>query len=101
MARRDQAIPEADRNRRVPGTPVAGGQPGPKVGGFYTQDELRKLVAYAAERGITIVPEIDMPGHAQAAVAAYPEEVGVLGDHPPVGHDWGVNPWLFSPPRAA
>lgn len=81
--------------------PVAGGQPGPKVGGFYTQDELRKLVAYAAERGITIVPEIDMPGHAQAAVAAYPEEVGVLGDRPPVGHDWGVNPWLFSPsPRS-
>ncbi|PZT95603.1 MULTISPECIES: beta-N-acetylhexosaminidase [Sphingomonas] len=84
---------------RVP--PIAGGQPGPKVGGFYTQDELRKLVAYAAERGITIVPEIDMPGHAQAAVAAYPEEVGVLGDRPPVGHDWGVNPWLFSPsPRS-
>ncbi len=80
---------------------VAGGGPGPKVGGFYTQDELRKLVAYAAQRGITIVPEIDMPGHAQAAVAAYPEEVGVLGDRPPVGHDWGVNPWLFSPaPRS-
>ncbi|PZO78386.1 MAG: beta-hexosaminidase [Sphingomonas hengshuiensis] len=84
---------------RVP--PVAGGTPGPQVGGFYTQDELRKLVGYAAERGITIVPEIDMPGHAQAAVAAYPEEVGVLGDRPPVGHDWGVNPWLFSPsPRS-
>ncbi|MGK2912115.1 MAG: beta-N-acetylhexosaminidase [Sphingobium sp.] len=79
----------------------AGGAPGAKVGGFYTQEQLKALVAYAAERGITIVPEIDLPGHAQAAVAAYPEEVGVLGDRPEVGHDWGVNPWLFSPsPRS-
>ncbi|WP_334000166.1 family 20 glycosylhydrolase [Sphingomonas aurantiaca] len=44
-----------------------------------------------------MVPEIDLPGHAQAAVASYPAEVGVLGDRPAVGHDWGVNPWLFSP----
>ncbi|CCW19256.1 Beta-hexosaminidase [Sphingobium indicum BiD32] len=77
--------------------PSSGGEPGPKVGGFYTQAQLKALVAYAAERGITIVPEIDMPGHAQAAVAAYPREVGVLGDQPGTGHDWGVNPWLFSP----
>jgi hexosaminidase len=81
--------------------PSSGGAPGEKVGGFYTQEQLKALVAYAAERGITIVPEIDMPGHAQAAVAAYPEEIGVLGDRPEVGHDWGVNPWLFSPsPRS-
>ena len=77
--------------------PSSGGAPGPKVGGFYTQEELKALVAYAGERGITVVPEIDMPGHAQAAVAAYPEEIGVLGDTPQTGHDWGVNPWLFSP----
>lgn len=81
--------------------PSAGGPPGPKTGGFYTQAELKQLVAYAAERGIVVVPEIDLPGHAQAAVAAYPEEIGVLGDRPEVGHDWGVNPWLFSPsPRS-
>ncbi|WP_313808529.1 beta-N-acetylhexosaminidase [Sphingobium sp.] len=81
--------------------PSSGGTPGEKVGGFYTQEQLKALVAYAADRGITIVPEIDMPGHAQAAVAAYPEEVGVLGDRPETGHDWGVNPWLFSPsPRS-
>ncbi|MDF0542474.1 family 20 glycosylhydrolase [Sphingobium sp. H39-3-25] len=81
--------------------PSSGGAPGEKVGGFYTQEQLKALVAYAAERGITIVPEIDMPGHAQAAVAAYPEEIGVLGDRPEVSHDWGVNPWLFSPsPRS-
>lgn len=81
--------------------PSAGGPPGPKTGGFYTQAELKALVAYAAARGIVVVPEIDLPGHAQAAVAAYPAEVGVLGDRPEVGHDWGVNPWLFSPtPRS-
>jgi hexosaminidase len=81
--------------------PSSGGAPGEKVGGFYTQEQLKALVAYAADRGIDVVPEIDMPGHAQAAVAAYPEEVGVLGDRPEVGHDWGVMPWLFSPsPRS-
>ena len=42
-------------------------------GGFYTQDDVREVVAYAAERFITVVPEIEMPGHAQAAIAAYPE----------------------------
>ncbi|MDG5487237.1 family 20 glycosylhydrolase [Sphingomonas sp. BGYR3] len=77
--------------------PSAGEPPREKVGGFYTQDELKKLVAYAAERGIVIVPEIDLPGHAQAAVAAYPQEIGVLGDRPQVGNEWGVNPWLFAP----
>ncbi|RZM31510.1 MAG: beta-hexosaminidase, partial [Sphingomonas sp.] len=77
--------------------PSSGGAPGPKVGGFYTQAELKALVAYAKDRAITVVPEIDLPGHAQAAVASYPAEVGVLGDRPAVSHDWGVNPWLFSP----
>lgn len=76
--------------------PSAGGSPGAKVGGFYTQDQLKALVAYAAERGITIVPEIDLPGHAQALVAAYPE-FGVFGDRPGVSHDWGVNPYLLNP----
>ena len=42
-------------------------------GGFYTQEDIRALVAYAAERHVTVVPEIDMPGHMQAALAAYPE----------------------------
>ena len=80
---------------RVP--PSTGGAvSGERYGGFYTQDELRGLVRYAAERGITIVPEIDLPGHAQALVAAYPE-LGVLGDHPAVGHDWGVMPYLLNP----
>ncbi|MFT3904550.1 MAG: family 20 glycosylhydrolase [Niabella sp.] len=50
-------------------------QPGETAsyGGFYTQEQVREIVAYAADRGVTIVPEIEMPGHAQAAVAAYPQ----------------------------
>jgi hexosaminidase len=79
-------------------TPPSTGGPAPqaKVGGFYTQAQLKALVAYAAQRSITIVPEIDLPGHAQALVASYPQ-FGVFGDRPPVGHDWGVNPYLFNP----
>ncbi|WP_267379063.1 family 20 glycosylhydrolase [Sphingomonas sp. GC_Shp_6] len=76
--------------------PSTGGAPGAPVGGFYTQAELRGLVAYARAHGIMIVPEVDLPGHAQALVAAYPE-LGVAGDRPAVGHDWGVNPYLFDP----
>ncbi|TDR46487.1 hexosaminidase [Tahibacter aquaticus] len=63
-------------------------------GGFYTQDEIRHLVAYAAQRHITIVPEIDMPGHAQAAIAAYPK-LGT-GDKPKVSVDWGVHTYLLN-----
>ncbi|HET7202055.1 MAG TPA: family 20 glycosylhydrolase, partial [Steroidobacteraceae bacterium] len=65
-------------------------------GGFYTQDTVRRLVRYAADRGITIVPEIEMPGHATAAVAAYPE-LG-LGTVAPgaVPADWGIYPNLFN-----
>jgi hexosaminidase len=65
-----------------------------KYGGFYTQDQIRDIVRYAAERYVTIVPEIDMPGHAQAAVAAYPK-LGVTGAQPAVSSDWGINIWLF------
>lgn len=66
-----------------------------RYGGFYTQEQIRDVVAYAAARHITIVPEIDMPGHAQAAVASYPE-IGVTGRRPPVSVDWGVNPYLYN-----
>jgi hexosaminidase len=54
---------------RYPGT----GNDNIRVGGFYTQDEIREVVKYAADRYITVVPEIEMPGHASAAIAAYPE----------------------------
>ena len=58
-------------------------------GGYYTQAELREVVAYAAARHIIIVPEIDMPGHMLAALTAYPE-LGCTGGPYQVGHYWGV-----------
>jgi hexosaminidase len=58
-------------------------------GGYYTQDDLRELVAYAADRFITVIPEIDIPGHSQAAIAAYPH-LGVSGGPLPVQTTWGV-----------
>ena len=57
--------------------------------GYYTQAEAREIVRYAAERHITIVPEIDMPGHMLAALASYPE-LGCTGGPYQVGHYWGV-----------
>lgn len=68
--------------RRFDGTPH---------GGFYTQDELREVVSHAARLGIDVVPEIEMPGHSQAAIAAYPE----LGNRPEqqfeVWPSWGIS----------
>ena len=58
-------------------------------GGYYTQAEAREIVAYAAQRHITVVPEIDMPGHMLAALASYPE-LGCTGGPYQVGHYWGV-----------
>ena len=58
-------------------------------GGFYTQDQIRDLVQYAADRFITIVPEIEMPGHSTAALAAYPE-LGCTGGPYQVAKTWGV-----------
>jgi len=52
---------------------TAGKHNGIPHGGFYTQNDIREIVAYAAERHITVVPEVEMPGHALAALAAYPE----------------------------
>jgi hexosaminidase len=64
--------------------------------GFYSQDELREIVAYAEARFITVMPEIEIPGHAQAAVAAYPE-FGVTGEPVEVGTNWGIFPYLYNP----
>lgn len=66
-------------------------------GGFYTQEQIRQVVAYAAARHITVVPEIDMPGHASAAIAAYPEWGS--NPNPPKSppEDWGVLPNLYNP----
>ena len=59
-------------------------------GGYYTQDEIREVVAYAAERGIMVIPEIEMPGHAVAALAAYPW-LGCTGGPYEVMRTWGVS----------
>ena len=63
---------------------------GVHYGGFYSQDEVREIVAYAAARHITVVPEIDMPGHMQAAIAAYPE-LGNLDEPIAVACKWGIS----------
>lgn len=72
------------------------GSPDKPYCGFYTEADVRHVVAYAAARHITVVPEIDMPGHMQAAIAAYPW-LGVTGERPPVSSDWGINTWLLKP----
>jgi len=59
-------------------------------GGYYTQDEARRIVAYAADRGVMVVPEIEMPGHASAIVAAYPQLATVKPASAEVPADWGV-----------
>ena len=73
--------------------PAGAGNP-PAYGGYYTQAEVRELVAYAASRFVTVVPEIELPGHAQAAIASYPR-LGT-GGTPHVSPDWGVHDWLFN-----
>jgi hexosaminidase len=62
---------------------------GSRYGGFYTQDDIREIVAYAAQRQITIIPEIEMPGHCVAALAAYPE-LSCTGGPFEVATIWGV-----------
>lgn len=62
---------------------------GKRYGGYYTQDEVREIVAYAAERQITVIPEIEMPGHSLAALTAYPE-LGCTGGQYEVAQRWGV-----------
>ena len=58
-------------------------------GGFYTREDLESVVAYAAKLGIEVIPEIEMPGHSQAALAAYPE-LGCTGESVEVAKEWGV-----------
>jgi len=65
-------------------------------GGFYSQQDVRRVVAYAAERGITVVPEIDMPGHATAAMVAYPQLAAIADPPGEVPSDWGIYPHAYS-----
>lgn len=86
------------RDETVIGRPGRGRPPqydGIKHGGYYTQDEIRDIIQYAADRYITIIPEIEMPGHAQAAIAAYPE-LGCTGEKIGVRTTWGISPYIFN-----
>jgi hexosaminidase len=66
---------------------------------FYTQDQVKELVAYAKARAITVIPEIEMPGHAAAAIAAYPElgNSDIPAYAPAVRTAWGVEPYVYAP----
>lgn len=69
---------------------------GKRYGGFYTQEEIKEVVRYAADRFITVIPEIEMPGHAQAAIAAYPELACTAGPFE-VLQIWGISDNVFCP----
>ncbi len=75
------------------------GYDGTRHGGFYTQDQAREVVAYAQARGVTVLPEIEMPGHSLAALAAYPELANVPGPFE-VRTTWGISDEVFSPSEA-
>ena len=62
---------------------------GKKYGGYYTQEQVKDIVAYAAKRQIDVIPEIEMPGHSVAAISAYPE-LGCTGKQIDVATKWGV-----------
>ncbi len=72
---------------------------GTPYGGFYTQAEVREIVAYAAARHVTVIPEIEMPGHSLAALAAYPELACTDGPFE-VGTRWGVYEDIYCPGEA-
>jgi len=67
---------------------------GKKYGGYYTQEEAREIVAYAAARYVKVIPEIELPGHSQAALTAYPE-IGCTGGPYEVAKRWGVFPEVY------
>ena len=62
---------------------------GEKYGGYYTQEDIKDIVAYAEKRLVTVIPEIELPGHSQAAIAAYPN-LGCSGEQVEVAKKWGV-----------
>lgn len=69
---------------------------GKRYGGYYTQEEVKDVVQYAKARFVTVIPEIEMPGHAQAAIAAYPE-LGCTDESVEVAKKWGVFEEIYCP----
>ena len=88
-AKRDSSPVMGNRNK----------QDGKPYDGFYTQEDLKEVVAYATKLHITVVPEIEMPGHAAAAIAAYPHlgNTDIPGYAPKVINNWGVKPYIYAP----
>ncbi|MCA6450849.1 MAG: beta-N-acetylhexosaminidase [Chitinophagaceae bacterium] len=102
----------AFRNGTIIGHHPGTGNDQTKYGGYYTQEQVKEIVKYASDRFITVIPEIEMPGHASAAIAAYPElscfpdeatkhpaKVSWYGDSTgkQVQQAWGVYPDVFAP----
>ena len=83
-----QEVASWRRETRRPADPEGDGTP---HGGYYTQDQLRALVAYAGQRGVTVVPELEFPGHVSGVLAAYPE----LGNHPETGYQTATTFGIF------
>lgn len=87
MVRPDGLHPENDRYDRTP------------HGGFFTKDDIREILAHAATRHVRVVPEVEVPGHSQAAIAAYPE-LGNTGEPIAVAKKWGVIKHILNPEEA-
>jgi hexosaminidase len=102
----------AYRNGTIIGHHPGTGNDNQRYGGFYTQEEIKEVVKYAADRFITVIPEIELPGHASAAIAAYPELSCFPKENTPraakiswngdttgkqVQQSWGVYPDVFCP----
>ena len=85
------------RKETVVGSLYSGIYDGKPYGGYYSQEEVRELVRYAAERYVTIIPEIELPGHALAAIACYPELSCGLEDHYETATKWGIFKQVYCP----
>ncbi len=85
------------RKETVIGSLKSGIYDGTPHGGYYSQDQVRELVQYAADRYVTIIPEIELPGHALAAIACYPELSCGLEDHYETATRWGIFKQVYCP----
>ncbi|MDR3060894.1 MAG: family 20 glycosylhydrolase [Dysgonamonadaceae bacterium] len=85
------------RKETVIGTLASGVYDGTPYGGYYTQEQVREIVKYAGDRFITVLPEIEMPGHALAAISCFPELSCGLEDKYEPATRWGVFPQVYCP----
>ena len=85
------------RKETVIGSLSSGVYDGIPYGGYYTQEQVKELVKYAADRYVTIIPEIELPGHALAAIACYPELSCGLEDHYETATRWGIFKQVYCP----